>query len=340
MKVAKLLAKERIVYAIEKKPVDKIPVFPTLHHNSTRLLEIKIKDFAENEHIMAKCLLNAQRYYGYDGIEVGVDAVIEAEALGSKTIHPDNEPPSVIDFILKKKKDIKKIKKIANPLKDGRMPVVINATEIIKKKISNTLFITSIIMGPMNIASQLRGPENLIFDFIDSPDFANELLDFCLKQSIEYGKALIRAGADALDIGEAFCSLNIISPEIYRNFVLPRHKILIKELKEAGGYTDLHICGDNSKILIDMSETGASWFDIDWQVPMELATKYNTCRGNLDPSGVLLLGDNSLIQNECKKIINSSAKSNSLILGSGCEVSPNTPSENIVSMVEAARLFG
>lgn len=336
-----LSSKERIKNAINREIVDKIPVFPALHHNSTRVVGEKIKNFAENSETMTYCLLKAQEKYGYDGLCIGVDAAIEAEAIGSEVFQPNDAPAYVKKFFIDEKKKFNKLKKLINPKNEGRMPVIINTTKAIKEIVKDKLFIQSIIMGPVNLATQLRGPEKFLFDLMDDIEFTNSLLDYCLKQSIEYGKALIDAGADDIDIGEAFCSLNMISPEIYRNFALERHKKLIKSLKE---YSDsititLHICGDVTKILNDMAMTGADILDIDWQVDMGLATKFLACRGNLDPSRVLLSGNKELVLIESKKVIEKAASSKALILGSGCEIAPDTPSENIVAMVEAAEKF-
>jgi uroporphyrinogen decarboxylase len=336
---SELTSKKRILYAIAGKEVDRTPVFPTVHHNSTRVAGETIKNFAGNADVMADCLLKAYKRYGYDGIEVGVDATIEAEALGSEVYQPEDEPPYVTKPFLQKKQDLKKLTQIADPLTQGRMPVVIEATKRIKESVKDEVYIQSIIMGPMNIASQLRGVETLIYDIMDDPDFVNELLDFTLRQSMEYGKALLEAGATGLDVGEAFCSLNMISPSIYKEFVLPRHITLFKNLKEYGGYAELHICGDVTKILDDMEKTGADYFDIDWQVDMKLATKYNTCRGNLDPSAVLLQGNRDLVLKKSRQVLKSVSHTKRLILGSGCEVAPNTPGENITAMVNAVNMY-
>ncbi len=336
---SELTSKERILYAIEGKGVDRTPVFPTVHHNSTRVAGETIKNYASNSDVMADCLLKAFERYGYDGIEVGVDATIEAEALGSKAYQPEDEPSYVTEPFLQKKQDLKKLTQIADPQTQGRMPVIIGATKKIKEAVKDDVYIQSIVMGPMNIASQLRGVETLIFDIMDDPDFVNDLLDFTLRQSLEYGKALLDSGATGLDIGEAFCSLNMISPNIYRKLALPRHKSLFKGLKEHGGFAELHICGDVTKILGDMEKTGADYFDIDWQVDMKLATGFNTCRGNLDPSAVLLQGNRDLVLKKSKQVLASASHTNKLILGSGCEIAPNTPGENIAAMVDAVKIY-
>jgi len=333
-----LTAKERMLRVMRREPTDRVVVFPTVHHVSTRVTGQTIKRFATDAGVMSSCLVKAYERFQYDGIEVGVDAVIEAEALGSEISYPEDEPPFVVRPLLgEDKAAIRGLKRPRDPARGGRMPVVINATRMISQRLGTAVYIQSIVMGPMNIASQLRGVENLIFDFLDDPDYARELLELTLRQSIAYARALLEAGATGLDIGEAICSLNTISPAIYRGFALEAHKALIKDIHEHGGKAELHVCGDTTALLDELCETGADYLDIDWPVDMGLACSKIPCRGNLDPSRVLLLGGRSYVLQEAQAVIAKAAASRGLILGSGCEIAPGTPLENISAMVEAAQ---
>ncbi len=340
-KHSELTPKERMLRTLRREPCDTVSVFPTVHHVSTRVAGEKIKQFATRADVMAGCLLKAFERFQYDGIEVGVDAVIEAEALGSEVFYPLDEPPRVSRPLLQDRKDgLLSLKRPADPYHCGRMPVVIEATRLVRKSVGEFPYIQSIVMGPLNIASQLRGVEKLILDMIDDPPYVHELLDFTLQQSIAYARALIDAGATGLDIGEAFCSLNLISPEIYRTFALERHKTLIRDIHEQGSLAELHVCGNSTAILDDLRATGADYLDIDWPVDIGFACSKVPCRGNLDPSGVLLLGSRSVVANEARAVIEKAAASGGLILGSGCEIAPGTPLENIAAMVEIARRQG
>ena len=335
-KAPELSSRERILQTIRREPSDRVAVFPTVHHVSSRVAGETIKRFATSADVMAHCLLKAYERFRYDGIEVGVDAVIEAEALGSEVRYPEDEPPRVVRPLLQERKeDIRKLRNPADPLRTGRMPVVIGATQLLEERLADSVYIQSIVMGPMNIASQLRGVEHLILDCMDDPAYVHELLRFTLRQSIAYARALLDAGATGLDIGEAFCSMNTISPDIYRAFALEPHKALIREIHGYGGKAELHVCGNMTEILDDLCSTGADYLDIDWPVDIGRAASKTPCRGNLDPSRVLLLGGRSQVMEEARKVLDCAASTSGLILGSGCEIAPATPLENISAMVEA-----
>jgi uroporphyrinogen decarboxylase len=90
-----------------------------------------------------------------------------------------------------------------------------------------------------------------------------------------------------------------------------------------------------------MLESGADIFDLDWQ--MDMAESKQTCagkasiRGNLDPSAVLLSGTPEQVFAKSVEVIGAAGAGGGLILGSGCDVAPGTPPENLDAMMAAAR---
>jgi len=80
---------------------------------------------------------------------VGVDAVIEAEALGSEVNYPEDEPPSVVRPLLHgAKKTSEKLKDPADPRRSGRHAVVIDANMPDQGAPRDSVYIQSIVMGP------------------------------------------------------------------------------------------------------------------------------------------------------------------------------------------------
>jgi uroporphyrinogen decarboxylase len=333
--------KERIVTTLRMEKPDRIPVFPLSNIYCPGITGFSIKDVALDGEKMAASLLAGCEKFEWDGIDVGCDVAIEGEALGSVCDYPEDSIPFVVKPVLTDYEDLKKLK-VPHPLKDGRMPVVIRATEIIVKEVGDEIFVESIIMGLMNTASQTRGVNELMMDILDRPEFVEDLLDFIDKVIFEYGKALIDAGASGLIIGEAICTPTICPPDFYREKVLPRQQMLIGNLKEYGAkYINLHVCGDTTKILPDMAETGADILDIDWQVDMaeakHLVDGKTTIRGNLNPSALLLQGTPEEVYKESVRIIKTADTGGGLILGSGCNVPEHTPYENSEAMVRASK---
>jgi len=188
-----------------------------------------------------------------------------------------------------------------------------------------------------------------MLDVIDRPEFVEALLDFTTDLGIRYGKALLDAGAHGIFIGEAICSPNFISPNLYRKTVLPRQQTLIAALHAYGAdSTTLHICGDTVPILKAYGvETGATIIDLDWQVDVAEALAAEALqgattlvRGNLNPAGELFRGSPQDVLEASRKLIESVGKNTRFILGSGCTMNPDSLPANARAMVEAADRFG
>lgn len=332
--------KERILTALRMQEPDRVPVFPIAHYFSAKVAGISIKNFAQNGDKMASAVLSGYERFGWDGIQLGCDIAVEGEALGGTAVFPEDAPPHLTHFVLETPEKLKNLK-VPNPLKDGRMPVVVRATEVCVKEVDKEIFIQPFTVCPMTCAGQLRGVDTILMDIIDRPEFVEELLDFCSEVVLEYGKALIDAGAHSILLGAALCSPSFSPPSFYRDKILPRHQRLIVTLKEYGaGPILLHICGNIKSILPYMLQSGADIFDIDWQVDIgeakQTAAGKVTLRGNLDPSAVLLQGTSEQVYQKSVEVIKAASSGGGLILGSGCDVPPGTPFENMEAMIKAA----
>jgi len=320
----------------------RVPVFPLAHYFSAVPGKMSIRTYATQADKMASALVAAVERFGWDGVHPGCDVSVEGEAMGSRLHFPEEAPPHMVQPVLSDSGNLKNLKK-PNPLRDGRMPVVVRATEICAREIGGETCVGPCLMGPFNCASQLRGVEDLMVDTIERPEFVAALLDFCTDVLIDYGKALMDAGADVLIMGEALCSPGMISPKYYARTIVPRQQRMVKVLKEYNGDCPLfmHICGDISSIIATIVETGVQAADIDWEVEMGHAKRIcagrMAIRGNLDPSAVLLSGTPDQVYQKSVEVIRAAGASGGLILGSGCDVAPITPFENLDAMMAAAK---
>ena len=334
---------ERVRRTLRGEATDRVPVLPILHYGTARLLGATIREFGTDARVMAECLTEGQHRYGYDGIQVSLSVAVEAEALGSLTVQPEDAIPYVAQPLLRKPTDLIGLRP-PDPRSDGRLPLFLEAVSRLSRDLGDRAYLIATIRGPLNVASQLRGVEQVMFDISDDPGFVHDLLDFCVEVGMAFGSALLEAGAQTIAIGEALCSPAFISPRTYRAFVHARHRDLIAGLKARGAEaTLLHICGDIRPILPDIATTGVDVADIDWQVDPGEANRLVggrlALRGNLDPSSVLFQGSREDVLAKAREAI-ARAEGARFILGSGCDIVPATPPENISALTEAARLAG
>lgn len=134
---------------------------------------------------------------------------------------------------------------------------------------------------------------------------------------------------------------------MYKEWAYPYEKRFFDKIndyaKKYDGAVILHICGNTTKVLDLMADTGAPILEIDYKVDLAEARSIvgnRSCLlGNIHPIQVLLRGTPELVAEESRKCIESAGKDSGFILGSGCEVAVDTPLENTKAMVKAAREY-
>lgn len=333
-------SRDRVLAALELQEPDRVPVVPFIITFAAKHTNIKFIDYCTKADKIVESQFKTANDFDIDAVYVDSDPVIEAEAMGGQANYYEDEVPTIKGAFVQSVEDIRLLKK-PDPLIDGRMPVWIEAIEKLKRQSGKEYAVFSNINGPFQIAAQLRGITNICVDFYRNPETVDSLMDLATDVAISFVKAEVKAGADAVVMGEAMASPNVISPKQFERFVLPYDKRVI----EAGGKTPffLHICGDSTLIIDHMVSTDARFLEVDAQVNLaDIRRKYgNTVgiRGNISTT-LLLTGEPKQVEVECKKCIEAAANGGGFILGSGCELPKNTPPRNLKAMVRTAENYG
>jgi len=331
---------DRMLAALHFGKPDHVPVFLNNTLPVTRLTGVSVREINLNEDKFVEALLAGYNYFGYDGIRVGIDVTIEAEAMGCVLNFPEDDFASVRVHILSDPDNFDKLK-MPDPLSSGRMPMMINATRRIHKEIGDKAFVGTLVMGPGVLASQLMGVENFMVTCLTDPEYVDKLLEFCSEITVRFGMEAVKAGAHGIVMGEAISSPQAIGPTLYRRFILPWHKKIIEEFKRNGVENHIfHICGDVEPIIEDIASTGAAGLDVD--APFDMAKGRSILgnklafTGNISPA-LLLNGSVDEVKDACAKAL---AVKDGLILNAGCCMARLTPHENIKAMVEMAATVG
>jgi uroporphyrinogen decarboxylase len=123
---------------------------------------------------------------------------------------------------------------------------------------------------------------------------------------------------------------------------LPYEKRIFDVVHGLGAIARLHICGDTTHILADMTKSGAHIIDLDWMVNMQDAEekfgdRISFC-GNFDPVAVMLNGTVEQVYSatiDCMIVGGSRSFS-----AAGCEIADGTPHENMLAQAKALKDFG
>lgn len=337
-RMKKMTPYERVHARLEGKPVDKIPNLNILMAFASKFINADFDKFCLDYRYLVEANLKSNEYFGIDMLNTMSDPMRELYDFGARVEFPHDSMPICKEHFINDPSDLSKLK-LFDPLSSTRMLDRIRAIELYKKETGNTYSILGWVEGAFAEACDLRGINELMVDIIDEPEFVKELMDICCEEAILCAKEQIKAGVDFIGIGDAAASL--ISPSMYREFVLPYEKKIIREIHEAGGKAKLHICGNITQLLDDIWKSEADIIDIDWMVDMETTVEKftgNCCiNGNFDPVGVLLNGTVDDVKQAVVKCIKSGNER--LFISAGCEVPKNTPYENLKAVDDVLKVF-
>ncbi|MFA0735544.1 MAG: hypothetical protein OGMRLDGQ_002044 [Candidatus Fervidibacter sp.] len=193
------------------------------------------------------------------------------------------------------------------------------------------------------------GMENLLLDYYDDPRLAHELAEMVIDYKIRLMRRAIREGADAVVSGDDYANQHgtVMSPQHFRQFVLPYLKRSIDAAHDEGVPFIKHTDGNIWAILDDLVQAGIDALDpIEPAAGMdigEVKAKYGdriAVIGNVDCSFVLTRGTVEEVEEAVKETIAKASPGGGHILASSNSIHPAVKPENYKAMVEAARKFG
>lgn len=337
---------ERIQRTLARQPVDRVPVGPYLANWTAGVIGIPLSTYCRDSRQMAAAQLAAWERVGHDVLFPDADNYYLAEAFGCVAAFPDDDFPSLIRPALESPQQVFDLE-VPNPYRDGRMPVYLEATQRIAQAVGDQAVVRVPGTGPFAVASYLIGSEAFLTEIAliqagqDTGNAAaiERMLDLATETLIQFGLAQLQAGAHILQCGDSLASASVISPRTFRRFVLPRHQRIFEAWKQAGAITVLHVCGNNTRILDLLADTGADIVAIDSLVDLRFAKEQIGGRvsliGNIDPVGVMLQGSVEQVEAAARRCLEDAA-GGGYILGTGCEVPPGTPIENVIALVHCA----
>lgn len=336
---AKMSPKQRMEAAVSGQKLDRIPCAPILGEYPAVLTVMNIREYLHSASLMAEAHVHSFHLLGYDAVGVGPDYLGLAEAMGSTLHYTADDRPFLKEPVLSRASFLTRIKP-AEPERDGRLPVYLEALERIRDAVGNEVKVGSGTGGPFTVAACLAGPENLLKSLYRDPELVHFLLEVAAQSVINYMDACSKLGLSC-SMGEPLASCDVISPRHFREFAKPYLKRVADRARELWGRgPSLHICGRTRPIWDDLLEIGISQFSIDEKEDLaeakEVLGQAVTLKGNLSPVKVLLEGSPDIVRQRATECLNKAWDSpRGYVLSSGCTVPLATDPDNLRAMVQA-----
>ncbi|MBZ3935455.1 MtaA/CmuA family methyltransferase [Methanimicrococcus blatticola] len=326
-----MTAVERALAAVRGQEVDRTSSAAGLIMTTVEMMKSVGATYPEAHHnpqMMADMAAAAHEMCGVDGTTFPFDMSLEAEILGAELDWRKVDRPPIKTSPVNDPDNFTVPDKIEEL---GRIPVVLKTIDILKEKYGEDLAILPTTVCPFTIAGHMAGVDNLFMWILSDPDKVHTLVDKITGFVIEYQKLMAAHGADILFAIDPTSSGDLLSGDMYAEFVLPSIK---KMKKGTGASTILHICGNTKPMLEHIAVSGVDAFSFDKAVPVWYAKQKLgnvSAYGNLDVIELFPNGTPDDVYNATAEVIRQGIN----IAGSACDVPETTPLENIRAFVKA-----
>lgn len=281
-------------------------------------------------HKMAELAAAGHEILGFDTVMPEYSVVQEAAALGCEVDWGHNMlMPTARTHPIQ---EIEQLQVPENVLEKPSLRVVLDAISLLRHEYGDRVAVLGKIMGPWTTSYHLAGTEEFLVWTITHPDKVRRYLDTIKEVSIAFARAQLRAGADAVTIGD-HATGDMVSPRTYQDFLLPVHQEMVARI---GGPVILHICGNCADRLRLFVEAGFHAYHFEWQVDARMAVETvnheMSLIGNVSNIEGLLNGTPEQVYRQARYGIEAGVD----ILAPECAIPLQTRLENLKAIVQAA----
>ncbi|MBB84963.1 MAG: uroporphyrinogen decarboxylase [Deltaproteobacteria bacterium] len=199
--------------------------------------------------------------------------------------------------------------------------------------------------APFTLAAYLiQGSGSKDFSILKSmlqkrPDEVEVLLEKLTALTIDYLKAQIEAGAEAVQLFDTWAGL--LDPAAYERWVQPYHERIAAALKDEPAPMILYV-QNGSHVVDRIAAAGADVISLDWRVRLGDVAKAHgdqvSLQGNLDPCW--LHAPRERIFEMVREMAEAAAPARGHVLNLGHGCLPDTPVEGVKAFTDAARALG
>jgi uroporphyrinogen decarboxylase len=246
--------------------------------------------------------------------------------------------------------------KVPDPSNPGRFA---GLRQYVEKVISNTQ--AAIIMMPpyggmFESGFWLRGYKQFLLDLGSNPKIAEAILDMTLQFRLSYWAKALEEVGDLVDVVVEYDDLGsntslLISPQMYRKYLKPRHKELFGFIKtHSHASMFLHSCGAIYPLIPDFIEAGvnilnpiqvsATNMGDGKKLKQEFGKDLTFWGGGVNTQSILPRGSLKEIKEEVRRRIGELAPGGGYVFAAVHNIQPDVPPENINSMLEAWKEYG
>lgn len=332
--------KERLLKRLRGEKVDRTPVISPGGMMTTASREVMERSGCcwpavhRDAEKMAMLSIAMHNEAGIENLGIPFCMTVEAEALGGEVEDGDGiTEPHMVNYPLTSVEGWKDLKEL-NPYENGRLPTILTCTRILSQKMPDVPVIGNLV-GPLSLATSLVEATTLFKALRQSPGDVHRFLGFLAENSVRYGEALVKNGADIIVISDPSATGEILGPGLFHEFALPYLNEMITCMHTLGRPVIVHICGNVNSVYEPLKKLASEALSVDSIVNIKEA------RDSLP--GKMLMGNVStiLLQNgpidKIQKVSKALLDFGIDILAPACGLSAKTPVRHIEAMTDMVK---
>ena len=291
-------------------------------------------ELCKNPALAAEVTVTAVERLGVDAAIIFADILLILEPLGIELEFAKGEGP-VIHNPVRKAFDVDRLRELEDP----------NALEFVYEAITQTrsalkpdIPLIGFCGAPFTLASYMTeggGSKNYVHTkrlMYDDAGAWHAMMALISRALVKYLNAQIAAGAQAVQLFDSW--VGCLSPDDYREFVLPHTKSVIRGVTP--GVPVIHFGTGTAALLELMREAGGDVIGLDWRVRLDEGWQRVghdvAVMGNLDP--IALFAKQDVLRAHAQKIMEQANGRAGHIFNLGHGILPETPVENVIALVE------
>ncbi len=291
-------------------------------------------DLCKTPALAAEVTVTAAERLGVDAAIIFADILLILEPMGIELEFAAGEGP-VIHNPVRNAAGVNRLLEIEDVAALG---FVYEAIALTRRSLKPDVPLIGFAGAPFTLASYMiegGGSKNYVHTkqlmYNDSGAW-HELLSKTSRALVKYLNAQIDAGAQAVQLFDSW--VGSLSPDDYREFVLPHSRSVIEAVKP--GVPVIHFGTGTGALLELMREAGGDVIGLDWRVRLDEGWRRVghdvAVMGNLDP--VALFANQDALRAQAKRILDQAGGRSGHIFNLGHGILPETPVENVIALVE------
>lgn len=325
--------------------------------------------------LFSKGLLHLRKLYDFDGIlislhghspnwEKAIDRIEkqkEREVVfwkeGGKTIFPYDDLPTHVPFKINSPKHISDINPETLPTKIEYIPVSqglhfpidpnhkFDIFDSIAEAAGAQYSIHGEVTSPFDYFLDYFGVSEALMSLVSHPVESKAILQRYADGVTQLALEMTEYSVDAIKISSPFAGSGFISPQFYRDFVLPYERQIAQSVRRKNVHIYTHTCGaigDRLEMIVESGISGLECLDPPPLGDVNLAEAKKRIgskvfiKGNIDPVHVLLKGTPEIIKKDAEEKIRIGNRDGGYILSTACSIAPHTPRSHVQILREAA----